>query len=64
MYFLATLLTLKAIEPDQFPSFLAEKDGDIPSRQTLRSQAAFQGVSLMTAALLSSDARRTLIRLT
>lgn len=64
MYFLATLLTLKAIETDQFPSFLAEKDGDIPSRQTLRSQAAFQGVSLMTAALLSSDARRTLMRLT
>lgn len=64
MYFLATLLTLKAIEPDQAPLFLAEKDVVIPSRQKLRFKAAFQSVSQMTAALLSSDAQRTLMRLT
>lgn len=64
MYFLATLLTLKALETNRFPLPPAEKDVVIPFRQTLRSQAAFHGVSQMTVALLSGDVRYPRMRLT
>ena len=64
MYFLAALLTLKAVEPDRFPLHLADHDEALPSRQELRFKGALLREGQMTAALLSSAARHRLIRLT
>jgi CRISPR-associated endoribonuclease Cas6 len=64
MYFLAALLTLKAMEPDRSPSHLADYDASLPSRQELRFKDAQLREDQMTAALLSSAAGQTLIRLT
>lgn len=64
MYFLAALLTLKAMEPNRPPSHLADHDASLPSRQELRFNEVFLGEDQMTAALLSSAAGHTLIRLT
>ncbi len=65
MYFLAALLTLKAVEePDRFPLHLADHDESLLSRQELRFKDVFLGEDQMTVALLSSAARHTRIRLT
>jgi CRISPR-associated endoribonuclease Cas6 len=63
MYFLAALLTLKAMEPDQSPLHLADHDESIPSRQELRFKDALLGEDQMTAAILFSAAGHMLIRL-
>jgi CRISPR-associated endoribonuclease Cas6 len=64
MYFLAALLTLKAMEPDRSPLHLADHDESVPSRQELRFKDALLGEGKMTAALLFSAAGHTRIRLT
>ena len=64
MYFLAALLTLKAMESDRSPLQLADNDESIPSRQELRFKDVLLGEGQMTAAVLFSAARHARIRLT
>lgn len=64
MYFLAALLTLKAMEPDRSPSHLVDNDESTPSRQELHFKDVFLEEGQMTAAVLFSAARHARLRLT